>query len=211
MADWYRSTEWDDQREADFIRRLMRARHKAQYLAVQAAALVATGRTDFAATALNLVALFVEDHYEPQFASSAFLTKARALLILDRWDDAVQAFEEALAARRAMPNVVDNTWLEYPLAIARRRARDRYPRALRVLDEFRSPTALVFPLEEFQYFAALALISADEGDRAGAARWARNALATTSRRAPFARHPDAGLTGPIDDDLRTELEQLAGS
>jgi hypothetical protein len=107
-----------------------------------------------------------------------------------------------------MPNVIDNAWLEYPLTIARRRARDRYQRALDVLNEFVSPTALVFPIQEFQYFATLALISAEEGDRKGASRWARNALTAATKQAPFSRHPDVGLVGMTDADLQIEVEQL---
>jgi tetratricopeptide (TPR) repeat protein len=210
MPDWYRCTDWNEAAETEFFRRLKRARHqKPQYLVIQAGTLVGTGGRELAATALNLIELFVRDHYEPFFASGAFHTKAQALLILERWEEAYQAFEDALAARRAMPNVIHNTWLEYPLTIARRRARDRYHRALEVLDEFVSPSALVFPFQQFQYFATLALISADEGDREGASRWAKNALAATTNQAPFSRHPDVGLVGMTDADLQIELEQLA--
>jgi tetratricopeptide (TPR) repeat protein len=209
MPDWYRCTDWNEQTEAEFFRRLKRARHqKPQYLVLQAGVLVGTGRPELAATALSLVELFAQAHYEPFFASGAFHKKAQALLILQRWEEAFQAFEDALAARRAMPNVIDNTWLDYPLTIARRRARDRYQRALDVLNEFVSPTALVFPLQEFQYFATLALISADEGDREAAPRWARIALAATAKQARFSRHPDVGLVGMTDADLQIELEHL---
>jgi tetratricopeptide (TPR) repeat protein len=209
MPDWYRCTDWNEESEREFFRRLKRARHqKPQYLVLQAGVLISTGRPELAATALNLIELFVQAHHKPGFASGAFHTKAQALLILQRWEEAFQAFEDALAARRAMPNVIDNTWLEYPLTIARRRVRGRYQRALEVLNEFVSPTALVFPIQEFQYFATLALISADEGDRDAARRWASNALAATAKQAPFSRHPDLGLVGMTDADLQIALEQL---
>jgi tetratricopeptide (TPR) repeat protein len=210
MPDWYRRTEWNEQCEAEFFRRLKRARHqKQQYLVIQAATLVGTRQPELAAVALNLIEFFFGEHADAFFASNAFHTKAQALLLLERWEEAFQAFEDALAARRVMPNVINNTWLEYPLAVARRRARHRYQRALGVLNEFVSPTALAFPIQEFQYFAALALISADEGDCEGASRWARNALAATTKQAPFSGHPDVGLVGTTDD-LKGELEQLAG-
>jgi tetratricopeptide (TPR) repeat protein len=209
MPDWYRCTDWNEQIEAEFFRRLKRARHqKPQYLVVQAGELVGTGRPELAMPALTLIELFVREHYEPLFASGASHTKAQALVILERWEEAFQAFEDALMARRTMTNVIDNTWLEYPLIIARRRARDRYQRALYVLNEFLSPSALVLPIQEFQYFATLALISADEGDRDGASRWAKNALAATTKQAPFARHPAVGVVGMTDADLQTELKRL---
>ncbi len=210
MPDWYRCTDWNARVEAEFFRRLRRARHqKSQYLVLQAETLVNTGRPDHATAALNLIDFFLKEHSQQFFAGRAFHTKAQALLVLERWDEAFQAFEDGLAARRAMPNVIDNTWLEYPLAIARRRVRDRYQRALDVLNEFVSPTALVLPIQEFQYFATLALISADEGDREGASRWSRRALAATTKEAPFSRHPDVGLVGMTFADLQIEVEQLA--
>jgi tetratricopeptide (TPR) repeat protein len=210
MPDWFRCTDWNDQIEAEFFRRLKRARHqRPQYLVIQAITLIRTGRPELAVTALNLIELFVRQHYEPFSASRAFHAKARALLILERWDEAFQAFEHALAARRAMPNVIDDAWLEYPLNIAQRRARDRYQRALDVLNEFGSPTALTFPIQEFQYFATLAIIAADAGDREGASRWARNALSAAGKQSPFSRHPDVGLVGASDAKLQIELAQLA--
>ena len=155
-----------------------------------------------------MIELFVQEHYEGVFASGAFHTRAQAHSILERWEESFQAFEDALTARRAMPNVIDNTWLEYPLAVAWRRARGPYQRALDVLKEFVSPTALVFPIQEFQYFATLALISAEEGDRERASHWARNALTATSKQAPFSRHTDVGLVGVTHSELQIELEQL---
>jgi hypothetical protein len=109
-----------------------------------------------------------------------------------------------------MPNMIDGTWLEYPLTIAQRRARDRYQRALEVLNEFLSPRALALPIEQFQYFATHALICADEEDREEAARWAKNALASAVKQGPFVRHPDVGIVGFNYADLQIQLEQLAG-
>lgn len=110
MPEWYRCTDWNEQGEAEFFRRLKRARHqKPQYLVIQAGTLVRTGRPEAAAVALNLIELFVQEHYDAVFASGAFHTKAQALLMLERWEEACQAFEDALAARRAMPNLIHNT------------------------------------------------------------------------------------------------------
>jgi hypothetical protein len=123
MPDWYRCTDWSEQSEAEFFRRLKRARgQNPQYLVIQALTLVGTGRLELAATALNLIKLFFEDHCEKYFASNAFQVKAEALLMLDRTEEAFEAFEGALVARRELPNVVNNAWLDYPLAVARRPA-----------------------------------------------------------------------------------------
>jgi tetratricopeptide (TPR) repeat protein len=209
MADWFRCTDWNERTEAEFFRRLKRARtQKPQYLLIQALTLVQTGRPEFAETALNLIHLFEDEYSEDFFVTNAFDVKAHALTLLERWEDAFQAFEDALSARRARPNVTNDVWLEYPLCIARRRERDRYQRALEILKEFASPQDLLFPVSQFKYFATVALISADQGDREGAVRWARNALAAVSKPAPFTRHPGVGLVGPRYADLQIELEHL---
>ena len=211
MAEWFRCTNWNEQNEAQFFRRLKCARHqRPQYVVIQALTLVHTGRRDLAEPALSLIELFFQDHYEQFVAGRAFSVKARALVMLERWEDAFQAFEEALQTRRVMPYIVDDSWLEYPLTIARRRARERYRRALTVLKEFLTPGALIFPLQQMQYFATLALICADEGDREGAKRWAQNALAAAAKPGPFSRHPDVGIVGFNYADLQMDLEQLAG-
>lgn|SRR5690606_5039841 len=113
-----------------------------------------------------------------------------------------------LAAQRTRPTIRDDTWLKYPLAIARRRVRDRYQRALEILEEFGSPGEMIFPVQVFQYFATLALISADEGDREDASRWARKALEAAASGAPFPRHPNVGLVGARYADLQDELRRL---
>ena len=63
MPDWYRCTDWNAQSEAEFFRRLKRARRqKPQYLVIQAGTLVGTGRPEVAAAALNLIERFVQEH-----------------------------------------------------------------------------------------------------------------------------------------------------
>src|SRR5689334_4254575 len=134
---WYRRTDWNDQAEAEFFRRLKRARsQRPEYLSIQAWTLVSTGRVDSAATALNLLEIFFQDYSEscPLSAARALHTKAQALIVLERWEEAFQAFEDGLTLGQSMPNVVHYGGLDYPLAIARRRARARYPRALELLE-----------------------------------------------------------------------------
>jgi tetratricopeptide (TPR) repeat protein len=204
---WYRNMVWDEQIEAEFFTRLRRARSQnPQYVVIQAITLADADQPELARVALNLIELFVQQYYDRGLASNAFNAKAQALLMLDRFEDACQAFEDALEARRALPSVVNDAWLQYPLLIARQRARERYPRAMEVLEEF-LPGAGLFPLDKFLYFAAVALISAESGD--DASRWAVNALEAAAAPAPFPRHPTVGLVGARYSALQIELKRLA--
>ena len=124
MPDWYRCIHWNEQSEAEFFRRLKRARHqKPQYLVIQAGTLVGTGRSELAPTALNLIEVFVQEHYEPFFASGAFHTKAQALLILERpyreasaWD---QEIPWILASAHAAVGAKDEALFWLDAAISR--------------------------------------------------------------------------------------------
>jgi hypothetical protein len=176
---------------------------------IQAATLAHAGPAELAPVAIRLVDLFCDDYFQKIFASRAHSTKAHALLRLDRYDEACEAFEAALGARRVQPNVIDDTWLMYALTVALRGDRSRYERVTAVLAEFNGPGSLTFPSQVFDFFTSLALISADLGDRSTAARWAANALAAVEQPAPFARHPGVGVVRGVDASLRRKLEAIA--
>jgi hypothetical protein len=64
MRDWFRCTDWNEATEGEFFRRLKRARRqRPQYLVIQAATLVGTGRRELAACALSLLELFTQEYY----------------------------------------------------------------------------------------------------------------------------------------------------
>lgn len=97
MPDWFRRTDWNEEIEAEFFRRLKRARqyNSSQYLVIQAGIPGRMGRPELAAVALNLIELFFQEHYDAILAGQAFTVRGEALLILGRWDEACQAFEDA--------------------------------------------------------------------------------------------------------------------
>ena len=178
-------------------------------MVIQAGTLAHAGPAELAPVAIRLVDLFCDDYFEKIFASHAHSTKAHALLRLDRYDEACDAFEAALQARRVQPNVIDDTWLMFALTVALRGDRSRYDRVTAVLAEFNGPGSLTFPSQVFDFFTSLALISSDLGDGSTAARWAANALAAVDQAGPFPRHPDVGLVRGVDASLREKLEAIA--
>jgi tetratricopeptide (TPR) repeat protein len=110
---WWRNTSWNAEIEAAFFTKLARARNKTWYLRNQARAL---------ASNCPEVALGLLDQY---FAlggdlgqAEAHFYRARAYIALRNIDDAVLAFEAALAREDAVPNFRTWAFQELPVLIA---------------------------------------------------------------------------------------------
>jgi hypothetical protein len=210
--DWYRRTTWSASDEQDFLARLKRARRKAQYLVLQASALIDTGDRKLAAVGLQLIDRMLNEHPDAFFLSNAHLRRAEALVRLGRSEDAVFAFRDALAARRALPNVINYAYIEFAWTVARLGLRPSFDEVLAALEEFRQPDDLSFPVNAYRYAGALAFIMADRGDPTAARNQARLALkAIADETGPFSRHPDFGVVDPsrIDPAAHHRLRSLA--
>ncbi|WP_026600689.1 hypothetical protein [Methylomonas sp. 11b] len=90
--DWYRNKKWDGDIEAAFTAKLKRARDKSQYLRIQAS-ILADSQPEITLQLLEqYFALGVHFDY-----AQAWLDKARAHLSLDQLNQAIQAYQSALA------------------------------------------------------------------------------------------------------------------
>lgn len=166
---WFRNVAWDDCIALEFEKKLGRARLKSQYLRIQACTL-APFRPEVALELLNryfaLGTAF--DHAQAQ------CDRAVALTSLNRLDDAVQAYEAALARETGFPNFKTNAFVDLPFLIATRRLSKYYSRALELL-ELRE-TGMEFPITKFKRHASSSLIYANQGKLALAGTEARVAL-----------------------------------
>ncbi len=72
-------------------------------------------------------------------------------------------------------------------------------------------TYLVFPINKYRYFGALALICVFLGDGVYALRMAQNALrAAMEREEPFPRHCTVSVVKKVDERTRLRIEEIAG-
>jgi tetratricopeptide (TPR) repeat protein len=204
-TDWYRNTTWDPSIERDFRARLGRARaaSRPQYLLLQAGALEQAHPTVTLELLSHYFALPME---RPDPA--AHVVRARALLALERVDDAIASYEAALAREREFPNILTQAYLELPCLIAERHLRARYDRAVEVLGEHQDrPT---FPIEHFRWNAVNAVLLAERGAADAARSFAQRALeAAEARHSGFQHHPSLGLVGEESADLIRRLRVLA--
>src|SRR5262245_38255969 len=153
-SEWFPSETWNRSVERDFEARLSRARNKRQYLLAQACSLESS-HPDVALRLLDRYFVFPPDHN----LATAHSARATSLLPLGRVHEAVAAYEAALKREKIDPFIQTDADLELPYLIATRRMRDRYPRALRLLRGREGE--LTFPVDEFRWHAARALIAAE--------------------------------------------------
>lgn len=203
--DWYRKTNWSALIEQEFQTRFRRTRagNRAQYLLIQAEALV-PAHSEAALRLLNQYFALPMERPSPQ----AHVVRARALLQLGHPPEAIAAYEAALAREDEFPNILTQAYLELPCLIAKRKLRNLYSRARAILHEHEH--RLTFPLERFEWNAANALILADQGNQPAARRHAQLALeAAATEHSGFRHHPSLGLVGGESVELIRRLEALA--
>src|SRR5579863_1428944 len=173
--DWFRNKEWSGEVAARFFEKLRRAKDKAQYLRVQASCL---------ADSDPKAALSLLDQYfalgENWDWAEAFVVAATAHLSLGETNQAIRSLRNALEKERQPPSVQTTAWSMFALLVAERRMESHFEEALQVLTEH--GTRFAFPVEEFQWHAAYALILAAQGDRSAAREHATKALHASHNR-----------------------------
>jgi tetratricopeptide (TPR) repeat protein len=200
--DWFRNTQWNDEIAAQFEAKLRSARRKGQYLRIQACTL-ARCEPD---VALELLGRYFAQQDERFDEAQAHVDRATALLSLGRMNDALDSYEDALRTEARIPNMLTQAYIELPYAVSVHGVRDRYDRALEILQNHRR--RLTFPVDHFKWNAAQAIIAAATGNRDTAREFASTALEYAAKdHSGFRHHPDIGL---VSEDHAEALRQLRG-
>jgi tetratricopeptide (TPR) repeat protein len=201
MADWFRNTTWNDSVERAFNEKLHRAkRNGPQYLRIQASTLTRSHPE----IALRLLDRYFElpEHFD---RAQAYADRATALLALGRVDDAISAYEAALAREASLPNFRTRAYLDLPRLIAMHTIRSLYGRALEILNAHQ--TELTFAVDHFLWNAVHALIAMDMAKPAVAQTYAERALEVAARKeSGFRYHPTAGLVTEQYADVVKKLQ-----
>lgn len=199
-ADWFRNTTWDAAIEQAFDEKLRHARRKEQYLRIQACTLARSHPE----VALQLLDRYFGLHDDFDHAQ-AHVDRATALLTLGRVDEALGAYEAALAREAVFPNLQTHAYLDLPYIVATRGVRERYTRALELLRLHES--RLTFPVDRFRWHAAQALIATATGEAETVRSHATRALEAASRdNSGFRYHPSVGLVTPQYEAVVRKLE-----
>jgi tetratricopeptide (TPR) repeat protein len=203
--DWYRNAAWNDAIAASFDAKLRRAKHKGQYLRNQAGALVE--RQPDVALALLDRYFEIPDQFD---AAEAYCCRALAYLKQGHIEQALDAYENALAREAKFPQVLTQAYLGFPYEVATKGLTKHYSRARELLDQSRN--RLTFPVEHFKWNTAQALIATDEAHGAGAYAFARAAIEASERSESGMRHhPTIGLVTDTYADVLARLRKLCAA
>lgn len=209
--DWYRQESWDHEAASNFEMRLSRARgQRGEYLRIQALTLADTNRTENAGPAIQLAKRHLEQQPEGIFAAQMHSVMARAHAMLNDNDSALVAYRDAVRLEHARPNVRGYHYLEFAWFVATNSISNLYDEVLTAVANNKVETDLIFPANQYRYFASLALLAADTDDMATARRMAENALkATSADTGPFWRLPVLGIFSSKKDIHWQRLQKLA--
>ena len=204
-TDWFRNTTWNGAIERAFDEKLRRARRKEQYLRVQACTL-ARSHPEVALKLLDRYFVLKDDFDHAQ----AHVDRATALLALGRVDEALAAYETALAREAVFPNLQTQAHLDLPYIVATLGIRDQYRRARELLALHES--RLMFPVDRFRWHAAQALIAAATGEAGSVRDHAERALEAASRdHSEFRYHPSVGLVPQPFEGVVKKMEALCAA
>lgn len=204
MADWFRNLTWNDSIERAFYEKLRRAKRNGfQHLRIQASTL-ARSHPEVALKLLDRYFALPENFDRAQ----AFVDRATALLALGRVDEAILAYDSALAREASFPNLRTQAYLDLPYLIATQRKRSLYDRALEILKEHQ--TRLMFAIDFFLWNAVHALIALDLQKPEAAKPFAERALEAAARKDSGLRyHPSAGLVTEQYADVIEKLRRCS--
>ena len=205
-SHWFRREQWTPELAAEFAHRLSRApRRRGQYLAIQALPLPATQNPELALPAIELARRHLQIDPDGIRAAQMHATIARAFATTGDLDAATEAYRQAIERERSRPNVRGYHYLDYAWFAATRGLSDLYDEVLEAMRRNGVDRDLVFPVNQFRYFGALAMISAHLGDAEHARQMARNALAASAAAVgPFGR-----ALGLVLDSSSVERERLS--
>jgi len=199
---WYQNTTWDAEVERKFNEKLRRARNKTSYLEFQARILAESHPQ----VALKLLARYFELGGDSDLSLAQY-SRAKALLALDRIEEALDTFEDALAREAECPNIQSRARHHLPYLIASLRIRNQYQRASELLQL--TASNLILPIDEFLWHTAQALIAGDTGETESARSHAEQALKAANREhSGFRYHPTVGLVSSKYDDVIKKLKTL---
>jgi len=161
--------------------------------------------------AIALAQRFLQLQGEGIGAAQMHAATAQAFTTLSDTAAALDAYRRAIESERKHPNVRGYHYLAFAWFAATHGMTTQYDEVLAAMEQNKEDRDLIFPINQYRYFGALAMIAADVGDIDQAKRIAKNALdASSQARGPFHRYPELGLVRGSADEFHARLERLAG-
>jgi tetratricopeptide (TPR) repeat protein len=206
LADeWYRTPDWSPAGQAEFERRLARARNynRSQYLRIKGIHLREAGNVDGARTLWECVLTSTDEFVDVQRPSAL---EHLGDSYCDEDPDRAEEFYRRLLAEYPTLNATTHT-VEIALAELLIKMR-RYDEALELLNSFLERKTAQFPNILFRWHLALIDIASAMREKETVQRAARVALELADRGPVFPRHKDVGIVH-ADKAILRRLKRLA--
>ncbi len=217
--DWFRSTTWDPQIEAEFEKRLKRSRtryNQAQYLKIQGLSLLPSAEAQTRGKGVELLRRVLSD-YPDESTEVAHTHECLAdhFRSEGKYVEAEVEYREVLAYYAKTPSRTNTSGLaDLSLVemILEAQAAEKYPEAKVTMQGLREARgeSILFNSDVFRYHATWARLLARMGSSDEACQHARRALEVAQIRAPqFPRHPTVGIPNPpqpVVDELFESLK-----
>lgn len=209
--EWYRQSTWSLEISQEFERKLSRSRaQKSEYLRIQALTLAETSNQDFAHSAIDLARRFLELKSEGVGVAQMHATIAKAFTTLGNISAAIDAYKLAVDAEYRWPNIRGYYYIDFAWFAATNKLFHLYEDVTLAITKNMQDSDLIFPVNQYRYFAAMALIASDSSDNEKAKLMAEKALAAASKtEGPFKRYSWLGLVKQDTDEILVRIKKIA--
>lgn len=166
QPDWFRHTTWTAEDASAFEEKLARSRgQRSEYLRIQAWTLADTRDPANAAPAIELAERFLCENPKDGTRASTLVTAALAETTRGDLEAAVEYYRRAVEVERTTRQMRIRAYLEFAWFVVIHGRTDLYSEVLAAINSNFERQDLVFPMTQYQYFGALALISSERGER----------------------------------------------
>lgn len=168
-----------------------------------------TGDPNLAEPAIELAKRYLQEDPNGSFVAEAHLIIAKAHVTKRDVSNALCAFRSAVDAEVNTRGLRCYAYLEFAWFATMNNLTEVFEEALKAMESMQAQD-LIFPINQFKYFGALAFISDFQRNRDHARKMANNALRADLQPAgPFPQHKDVGKVRGIDEDVQRRIWQLA--
>jgi tetratricopeptide (TPR) repeat protein len=211
--DWFRQTDWNEEIERLFFKKLRAARSysRAQYLQIQSGTLIQPDRPDLVPIAIGMAQRVLAEY--PDELHQVVLAHGnigRAHEMMGEIDQAIAAYRNAWKAEDAAVGIRTNARLKIALLLVMNDRKDDADEAFRAIDD--DGSASLFPVVGMTVSLVRATIRAWRGDPEGAAQHAEDGLrAAAQERSPLRYHAQLGLVNEKHAKYVAALKKLTRS
>lgn len=201
-TEWYRRQSWTDADQKEFFTQLGRARKdgRAQYLKLQAYALLDTEDSTLIAAAESLLATILTDYPDDRVEKSSTL-KALGDIFDKRGDKqkALDYYKHAIEFEEQFPNVISGAHLDFAKIVVQTGQTDLYDEVeARLLSELTSG-GVMFPAELYIIGSILSVIFSSKGDPRRAKHYAELAAVNAKAKANTLWNPKKQSYGLVEE------------